>query len=148
MMDHGPSFGSNAPSSEDILERELVALSFTSPSGRAVGVAPAAPLCPLYVAGHSIHAIHARHAVESADWVPARIVEVDGHYIEFETAKGRFRRWSHNPVHLRRAAEIPALLPDVDVLWCERYYILKVESDGNGQLFSLGEGEVSSCKSA
>lgn len=147
-MDHDPSFESDALSaSKDNSEYDPMPRSFTDSSGQGIGVVPAAPRCPMYWAGHSIHAIHARHALQSKDWTPARILAVDGNYVEFSTKSDTLRRWHHDPLQLRRAAEIPELLPDAEVLWCDRYYILRVEADRVGLLLSLGKDDVTPCRS-
>lgn len=147
MMDRDPSERNAHPRSESKpTDPALTAVIVTAPDGTKIGLAPAAPHCTAYWPGHSIHPIHARHVAQSSgDWVPAHITSVDGHYVEFETDSGTFRRWHHDPVLLRRVTEVPELLADANVYWCDLYYVLVVEVDGVGQALSLSESDDKPC---
>ena len=140
----------NPPSEQDAQRRsenseEKTAMIVTSPNGAKVGMAPLGTGCRNYSPGHSIHSIHARLGGQSRDWVQARVLIVEGNYIEFVTETGTWRRWNHNASLLRRIAEVPELLPGVKAEWSERYYLLKVEVDGVGYLLSLAESDEKAC---
>lgn len=144
MLVNNPPSGHDAqPRSEN--SKDQTAFIVMAPDGTKIGIAPLGTRCKAYSPGHSIHAIHARHGAQSHDWVPARVLSIEGNYIEFATESGTWRRWNHNAAQLRRIAEVPDLLPDAEMEWCEQYWLLKVEVDGVGYLLSLSEGGEKAC---
>lgn len=142
MVDHNPPTEREAQSDSGT---EPTAVLVTAQDGTKVGIAPLGTRCTNYRPGHTIHAIHARHAGLSTDWVPARVLAVDGNYIEFVTESGTWRRWNHNAAQLGKIAEVPDLLPDAEAEWCKRYWLLRVEVDGVGYLLSLAESGDNPC---
>lgn len=95
--------------------------------------------------GHTMHFIRARLCREGGDRVPARILKVDGHYIEFATDAGTFRRWNHSPFELQKKTDFALIDPELPVLWSPKYRMLTIEHPRFRDLIGLDEGDVTPC---
>ncbi|MEZ2122872.1 MULTISPECIES: hypothetical protein [unclassified Corynebacterium] len=101
--------------------------------------------CTLYGTGHSVHWIRMNHAA-SGDWEPAVILGARENHLIFTHGDTKERRWNHDPERLRAIADLVMLEPDAEVLWSDRYSILKVTIGTKAWLLGLDEHDGSPCQ--